>query len=38
MMNSQRSDTEKNNVIKVGKKISIVEVVKHCKKKFKSLK
>ena len=29
MMNSQRSDTEKNNLIEEGKKISIDEVIKH---------
>ena len=29
MMNSQRSDAEKNNLIKEGRKIGINEVVKH---------
>ena len=29
MMNSQRSDTEKNNLIEEGKKIGINEVIKH---------
>ena len=29
MMNSQKSDTEKNNLIKEGKKIGINEVIKH---------
>ena len=29
MMNSQRSDTEKNNLIEEGKKIDINEVIKH---------
>ena len=29
MMNSQRSDTEKTNLIKEGKKIGINEVIKH---------
>ena len=28
MMNTQRSDTEKNNLIEEGKKISIDEVIK----------
>ena len=28
-MNSQRSDTEKNNLIEEGKKIGIKEVIKH---------
>ena len=28
MMNSQRSDTEKNNLIEKGKKIGINEVIK----------
>ena len=28
MMNSQRSDTEKNNLIEEGKKIEIDEVIK----------
>ena len=28
MMNSQRSDTEKNNLIEEGKKIGIIEVIK----------
>ena len=31
MINSQRSDTEKINLIKEGKKISINEVIKHNK-------
>ena len=29
MMNSQISDTEKNNLIEKGKKIGINEVIKH---------
>ena len=29
MMNSQRNDTEKNNLIEEGKKIGISEVIKH---------
>ena len=29
MMNSQRSDTEKTNLIEEGKKIGIDEVIKH---------
>ena len=29
MMNSQRSDSEKNNIIEEGKKIRINEVIKH---------
>ena len=29
IMNSQKSDTEKNNLIKEGKKIGINEVIKH---------
>ena len=29
MMNSQRSDTEKNNLIEEGKKINIDKVIKH---------
>ena len=29
MMNSQRSDTEKNNLIEEGKKIGINEIIKH---------
>ena len=29
MMDSQRSDTEKNNVIEEGKKLGIDEVIKH---------
>ena len=29
MKNSQRSDTEKNNLIEEGKKIGINEVIKH---------
>ena len=29
MMNSQRSDAEKNNLIEEGRKIGINEVVKH---------
>ena len=29
MMDSQRSDTEKNNLIEEGKKLGIDEVIKH---------
>ena len=29
MMNSQRSDTEKNNLIEEGKKIGINKVIRH---------
>ena len=29
MMKSQRSDTEKNNLIEEGKRISIYKVIKH---------
>ena len=38
MMNSQRSDTEKNNLIEEGKEISIDEVIKHNEIINKSLK
>ena len=38
MMNSQRSDTEKINLIEEGKKIGIDEVIKHNEIVNKSLK
>ena len=38
MMNSQRSDTEKNNLIEESKKIGIDEVIKHNEVIKKSLK
>ena len=38
MMNSQRSDTEKNNLIQEGKKIGIDEVIRHSEIVNKSLK
>ena len=38
MMNSQRSDTEKINLIQEGKKIGIDEVIRHSEIVNKSLK
>ena len=38
MMNSQRSDVEKNNLIEEGKKIGIIEVIKRNELIINSLK